>query len=98
MGKIKKKTTAPNNNTNADGTNHSIPSNMFRDTLAAPFYNNSDEDQVHSKHHPLVSLGALSHQGLEGLLTYYPGAPLSDAGNISRDPQGHFRNSYNVLG
>jgi hypothetical protein len=71
---------------------------MFRDTLAAPSYNNTGEDQVHLIHRLLVFLGALSRQESKELLSYYPGAPLCGVDNIAKDLKEHYHNSYNVLG
>ena len=55
LGKTKKNIKADRIIAINAGTKYSfIPSNKFHDMLATPFYNNTDEGQVHSKLLPLV--------------------------------------------
>lgn len=54
---------APRTKTINDGMNNSMRlSNMFRDTLGAPFCSNTDVGQVHQEPFPLALKGALSRQ------------------------------------
>jgi hypothetical protein len=68
---------------------------MFHDMLATPFGNSNGEDLVHLELVPLESLAALSHPRSEVLHYHHELAHSYGADNIARDPQVHFRSSYN---
>jgi hypothetical protein len=54
-GKIKKNIKTAINKSVKLGIKNSMGlSNMFRDTLEAPFYNNTDGDLIHREPYPLV--------------------------------------------